>query len=606
MVDQVRQQLMRLLSNKLPNDNYLDQLYSKYSELLSAEKIENPKLKNPKLNLMSDVLDSIKFEEFLWLVTKNSSRYALDMLLDKLYTCEKDEYGPNHIAIANLISYEKCKACFTTNFDNTIENACKEEAGINLIVYDETGIYPNKLPRKGETPILIKMHGSSITKNCVAESPVLLAAQSQETHKPLIDLLYNQHILVLGYSGLGDVDISPILSKTDAVFFWASHEIPNPDKVPDWVNYIVLLDLSHPRSSSSKYQNLLIEIAGSASALKKTYKEHEKPESIIEKWLKIINLDAKKLIISVLEWKQSDALLHLYHEELNGDLISRCRNYGWTCIQHRAYKTASNIFDHALKNSTGLDIVDNFHLRLGKCFADWRMGKWEKSRFCLEKLADEATKQFSLKINIIDQKTVDLLSDIYRNYLEISRDILQFLPKNKRSKSAHEWKLNSAIYLLENLPQSSPENKILTKLVEYNINWLLGNHISSEKIQKLFETSINLNYPSAAWAIYSLMLQMSILKSLNFYKILKKKINDARLTHYIGKLIESIILSILILITPPLGKLFIKEIIKLSYHLRTLFGEIKYRRQVKKWCKWRHDWIIFGDIQAEGKLKIKI
>lgn len=469
----IRQDIVRLLSNKLSKDTYCSQLYSKYSELLSADN-----------GSYHDLLDSTKFEEFLWLVSTASSRDALNDLLDKLYTCDKNEYGPNHKALAKLLGSGKCRACFTTNFDNTIELAC-QDIGINIKLYTEPGKYPAKLPENGENPLLIKLHGSSRENNCVAESTTLLLAQSQNSHGYITDLLADRRVLVLGYSGIGDIDISPHLSDTNATFFWANHRNPEPNEIPDWADYLVLSNLAYP--SDSTLHNLLLKISGVSLTPGEVFKEHESADSLLNKWASRTNLDAQKLIRSLFDWRLADPLLHLCHEELvyTGDLVTRCRRYGWVCVQRRAYKTAFYVFSNATGGQK-LFIEDDLHLKLGQGFVLWRIGRWEESRSLLQNLTDAATKQLSSQIGSLDQRLIDLFLEIYLIYLEVSRDLLQIIPPKRRLQATEQWNLESIFQLLNNtlFQGTNPQNILLVQLIGYNIRWLLGKQITLEEVKK--------------------------------------------------------------------------------------------------------------------------
>src|SRR5207253_7544121 len=71
------------LKDKLSSRSYSDQLYAKYCESLSDGAYKN-------------LLQCTKFEEYLWLLSQASTRTTLDDLLNRLYTCNDNEYGPIH------------------------------------------------------------------------------------------------------------------------------------------------------------------------------------------------------------------------------------------------------------------------------------------------------------------------------------------------------------------------------------------------------------------------------------------------------------------------------------------------------------------------------
>lgn len=181
----VAKPLMRVVSTTLSAQTYADRLYAKYCELLA----------NPCGSYKALLEKEIKYEEFLWLLSKHSSRDALDKLLQRLYFCDDGEYGPNHVAIAHLFMSGRCSACFTTNFDNAIERACAD-LGLPLeSLFTIPGQYPLKLPAKSEKPILVKLHGSVLDRNCVADPAALLAARSNRTHGKIRNLLNGRNVL---------------------------------------------------------------------------------------------------------------------------------------------------------------------------------------------------------------------------------------------------------------------------------------------------------------------------------------------------------------------------------------------------------------------------
>ena len=73
MVDVVRDVILNSLSTNFDSHSYLDSLYKEYARLLSEN---NCRYKN--------ILDSTKFESFLRMVSRASSRDAINDLLDKL------------------------------------------------------------------------------------------------------------------------------------------------------------------------------------------------------------------------------------------------------------------------------------------------------------------------------------------------------------------------------------------------------------------------------------------------------------------------------------------------------------------------------------------
>jgi hypothetical protein len=113
--------IMRALEIKFNRHLYSDDLYASYAHRLACG--------------YAHILHDTLFEEFLGEVVAASTRDTLDALLERPYLCQETDFGPNHEAVARLLESGRCCACFTTNFDNAIEQACKS-IGLNLYVWD--------------------------------------------------------------------------------------------------------------------------------------------------------------------------------------------------------------------------------------------------------------------------------------------------------------------------------------------------------------------------------------------------------------------------------------------------------------------------------------
>lgn len=570
MVNEVVNGIIESLSSKFTGDSYVQQLYAQYSQALVSGSYKN-------------LLSHTKFEEFLWLVTKASNRTALNDLLNHLYTCEDDEYGPNHKAIAALIRSGRCRACFTTNFDNAIELACPE-----LMVYDEPGVYPSRLPNKGERPVLIKLHGSSPSGNCVAESVEILTALSEASHHDIRHLLHAQKVFVVGYSGWGDIDISLHLNETKGEFFWANHSVAaNP---PDWASTLVLSNLRTVPDADPP--NLLLELAGIILDPYEVFREHPSAALILHKWCEKTDVNAEELIESLFEWRRAWPILHIYHEEpLTDSPVVRSRKYGWACIQLRAYETALKVFSDVLVSSP-MATEDEFHIALGKGFALWRLGRLNEARETLGELADNAINELATA-SISDHQLMGLLSNVLRNYLEVSRDVLQWLPPKKRTQASKEWKLDIISDSLESLPRRSLGGWLLNRLVILHIKWLQGENVTVKEVRELYDNAYNSNLFNIASAIVSLLLQMSPREGFKAWRVVHQELKATGIKHYVRKDYQSLVGVVgATRLVRPFGKL----IIRAFGYCRTWTQERKYQINLKKWSRWRKEWITSGKV----------
>lgn len=111
-------------------------------------------------------------------------------------------------------------AVFTTNFDNCVENAVAPQCYIRKVF--------NGRELTGKRPlsnVLVKIHGSNPLKPTGANADLVITirALAKTTQgfvgypmwrKYLLDLLKNKTVVVLGYSGSDDFDVSPVLSQS--------------------------------------------------------------------------------------------------------------------------------------------------------------------------------------------------------------------------------------------------------------------------------------------------------------------------------------------------------------------------------------------------------
>jgi hypothetical protein len=170
--------------------------------------------------------------------------------LKALFVCEKAQFNHNHAAIARLLSSDTAAACITTNYDNGIESAFP-----TLEVY----VYPNFPSQEifAGVPSLLKIHGDVITNSYIATLPEMFTAR----HDYLRELLSHKKVLVVGYSGYGDLDIAPCLEDlartARTTFVWCFNS-KQPSRIPSYAQYGFGCDLRYDNSEL----NPLIGLAG--------------------------------------------------------------------------------------------------------------------------------------------------------------------------------------------------------------------------------------------------------------------------------------------------------------------------------------------------------
>jgi hypothetical protein len=141
------------------------------------------------------------------------SNYALQQkyLADKL-NIEKISINIGHRALAALITLEKARVIFTTNFDGVIENAYSQVSNSSIPIYHLEGAYAALEALNQESyPIYAKIHGDFRYKSIKNLSTDLLS-NDQEIQKCFIAASNRFGIVVSGYSGR-DINVMEMFNK---------------------------------------------------------------------------------------------------------------------------------------------------------------------------------------------------------------------------------------------------------------------------------------------------------------------------------------------------------------------------------------------------------
>jgi tetratricopeptide (TPR) repeat protein len=184
-------------------------------------------------NEVEEILESTKKqrpEVILQIIQDDGLNQRLE-LLDILKTKKPNQ---NHYCLARAIKYRNI--VITTNFDTLIEYACINE-GTQPYVYASEEEF---LEWSGTETGVFKIHGTLEDihgKNRTDTIKVTLRQVGRKLSKAKTNvfetLLKNKDIVFIGYSGLDDFDIYPILLKTQSEkkIFWIEHARNNDPKV---------------------------------------------------------------------------------------------------------------------------------------------------------------------------------------------------------------------------------------------------------------------------------------------------------------------------------------------------------------------------------------
>lgn len=334
-----------------------------------------------------------------------------------------------------------------------------------------------------------------------------------------------------------------------------------------------------------------------------TFKTRDNSHAILANWLGNTRLDVRALLRSIFEWRRSNALAHLEHtDQLDLADVTACRRRGWVYIQHRAYKRTTLVFERGLKIlATAID-ENRVHLSLGEAFALWRLGRWEKARETLYPVV----RQDIFDLANADEMFREIFADACRVFLEVSRDLLQFLPKRRRYLEATRWELDSISSrlrsLLDDLPKGSAQDRMLADLVIRNIQWLTGTQMRFDDVQSEFITSLNSKYPTAAWGGIGHLLQMSLCDGMQSWRMLHRRLKEAHRKDYVLKNYEALLLALVAIVVSRTGLFFpalARTAIWIAYGFRTERTERQFNKQLVKWESWQEQWKTGGFVLTE-------
>lgn len=564
MVPEVMENIFKNMHACLENGTYDEKIVAEYAKSLCV---------NGKYN---HLLKSTKFEEFLGILQLILGRTKLDELLRILYLCRPNEYGLNQSSISWLLENRKCIICLTTNFDNSLENASDF---IETYTYID---YPNIINKITNIPIQLKLHGSVKDNSCVATNRSIFEHTSIKTYNFLIELLKDKKVLVLGYSGNGDVDINPNLSlskENGSEFFWCEDKESKP--VPNYSKYKVICDLS----SDDPKKNLLFGLAshyGWKSTLKK--RDHKWINGLKD-WCYSINHEKlARILIQILIKKPGWQVIHVmtyYPYTIETENIDI--NRGIACLQKSAYGIAERIFTEVI-NDKHLNQSELITSKLYLGFVQWRKGKYKRALKTLWWFYNIDSVKYKEKQNKYQ------ISYGHRIYLEVIRDWMQLqLFKYKRRKIYEKYRVFDVIKKFKSLETYDFSDDILKQAILLHIDYLKdgkNDKIIINEISKLFDLSCNTKNWDIAEAVGRLFVGVKFIKGFLAlvkvdYELIKRK-----QWNLIRKSIAAILNKVTLGIVPWLTiGLFDSPIL---YNIASIYRNYQYQYKISNWEKQRN------------------
>lgn len=555
MVTDFETELLLAIAEQLDNGSYQDQLSAAYARALVQGKYER-------------ILNTTKFEEFLWRIERALGRHQLDDLLLAVYACGNDEFGPNQSAIASLLEEGICSAVLTTNFDNSIEVSASRLGLVLDVYFCKSG--PATLKPTIAGPVLIKLHGDAKQRNCTATNPELAEGLASHGYDHITDLLRNRIILVAGYSGFGDVDIAPHLEKSGAEFLWMSHRIKEP--IPEYAKALVLSDLS----SNDPRKNLLLGLSQHLRC--KTFHSIKRDwQTPLRRWSERQGTGAlRELVMGVYDDQYGWPVLHMMHV-MRSSGFSQRHFFMKTkaCLGVAAYGSALDL----LQNDCDLSALDlhgmiQYVNDLG--FTQWRFGDLEGALRTLSRLLSDL---IPLARSEDDER---MISEGVRFYLETCRDGMRYCRRGKsREEFYQNWSVDVVIEYSKRLQTFGPKAELLAEASIIDLGYLLKGNTSIDRLLELYDQSFKYNLWYVAEFVARILLivrpSKGIKPLLGVEKIILKRRNLNILRKSIATLLFTFLKTPIILkvIDGPIGMRF----------KTTFFVERRLARKRKLWDK---------------------
>ncbi len=205
----------------------------------------------------------------------NEIRNLRDYRLKVAKVFSSQEYNELHSFLGQMLCLGA--SVLTTNFDTCIENSINNIDEINKIVYTGIDLACDNLPA---AKTLVKIHGSNESED-INNNLVITIKELSKTNqgyykfpnwrKYLYNLLKNKIVIVIGYSGSDEFDITPIL--TDAL-----------------VERYIWIDYNHKNIIPVQVENITDNRIKQLAENKPLTLFSGRTVNIIESWAKILNI----------------------------------------------------------------------------------------------------------------------------------------------------------------------------------------------------------------------------------------------------------------------------------------------------------------------------
>src|SRR5258706_5012262 len=453
------------------------------------------------------LLRQTKFENFIFDLQAAIGKDQVDDLFVHVFSCSGKQYNNNHSALAFLLRKRNCLAALTTNFDNQVELCLP---GLKTYIYPKR---PQHIPAARNRPIYVKLHGDAPTRTYVATSPQLSQARSIDTYAFIEDLLRDQVVLVLGYSGTGDIDIAPHLGKTEKLLIWGDLT-PGITKTghPNQTNLLCDLSLSDLGREKDGRRNLWLELAASYGwkppAISTLKEKMIWADQIVDRTQQLPLDKLRQFITEFMSWRTSWPHVHIAYLGLQENESYQNRlEYALSTVQVAAYNSSEKLLKSLLlmEPSSLRSYLSTIQLL---AFTYWGKRRYEmalSTSFQILKIYEQLLNDWHAKPG---EDIKRLITGVAREYLETLLEVVN----NERDKAKRIAIVQSsrAEFVLEILRKLEFENGFyLNRIAIMETRYWLGIKVSTEETEEFFDQCMAMQEWEAAALTAQFMLTLS-------------------------------------------------------------------------------------------------
>jgi tetratricopeptide (TPR) repeat protein len=193
-----------------------------------AAKIALPSSKESKEQVVKKIVVGVRFEMFIQALVTTFHNKAIETLK----VLDSGQPNFNHNFIANLAAHELCPFVLTTNFDSLLERALANSGIDEFELWHFNSHYRQRLIDTNTPFRILKLHGSlrdrrgkeSYRSIAIAANQVGKSIPSPK-RKAIRNILKTYDIVFVGYSGLDDFDLLPLIltTKSERSVYWLDH-----------------------------------------------------------------------------------------------------------------------------------------------------------------------------------------------------------------------------------------------------------------------------------------------------------------------------------------------------------------------------------------------